>query len=135
MAMSWGTIDDDEFQAFVKQVNAKIDSDQLKKEISQSARKVGTQTLKGVKSRTPVDSGTLRRGWQIEGPFISSLVISLTVSNNIEYAPFVESGHRTRGGVGWVPGSHMLMETLFEIDNQLPELLTPALQRFLQGLF
>lgn len=132
--MSWGTIDTKQFDAFAEHINAEVSSNKLKTAVRESVRRVGTQTLRGVKNRTPAKTGTLRRGWDLQGPFIGPAVISLTVSNNVEYAPFVESGHRTRGGGGWVPGSHMLMKTLFEIDDQMPALLTPALQSYLQGL-
>ncbi|CAM3206776.1 HK97 gp10 family phage protein [Lactiplantibacillus plajomi] len=131
--MAWGTIDAKEFEAFVERVGAQGKPQRLKRELSQSVRQVGSKALRGVKNRTPVDTGTLRRGWELKGPTISSSDIVLTMLNNIEYAQYVESGHRTRSG-GWVSGSHMLMKTLFEVDNQMSSLLTPAFQKYLQGL-
>ncbi|APX72712.1 HK97 gp10 family phage protein [Companilactobacillus allii] len=139
--MAWGTIDDAEFQKFADRVEGKLKSQQIKAAVEMSARKIGTQSLKGVKSRTPFGQysdgrtgGTLRRGWHINGPTYNGSWFLIEVSNDVEYAQYVENGHRTRGGGGWVSGQHMLMETLFEIDGQMPTLLTPMMKRF-GGLF
>lgn len=140
--MSWGTIDDAEFKAFATKVDRSITSDELMKAVQTSTKRVGTQFMKSVKSRTPVakypkgsgrTGGTLRRGWETKGPTLSSKDIVLTMLNNVEYAEYVESGHRTRGG-GWVPGKHMLMKAMFEIDDQITALLTPTLQNYLTRL-
>ena len=72
--------------------------------------------------------GTLRRGWTANShkeaengsgrnakEYANSLkvikkggVYELTVSNPVNYAVYVENGHRTRGGKGWVPGQFFL---------------------------
>ncbi|GBF01697.1 HK97 gp10 family phage protein [Lactiplantibacillus paraplantarum] len=131
--MSWGTIDDAEFKEFAKKVQTEANAEILKSQLEESVKRVGAQILKGVKAKTPVDTGTLRRGWELKGPTVSASVITLTALNNIEYAQYIEMGHRTRGG-GWVPGQHMLMKTMFEVDDQMTSLLTPALQKFLSKL-
>lgn len=146
MAMAWGTVDDAEFQRFVENVNAKIETQELKKQIERSTKRVGKQAMETVKTYTPEDTGHLRRTWHVRGPFMAGTTISMELYNNAVYAPYVESGHRTRTphtkesikrskGVHWIPGAHMLIKTLFELENQMPELLTPELQEFLQGLF
>lgn len=127
--MSLGTVDDAEFQAWANRVKGKIDSDFAKKEIEKSTRKIGTQAVKQLKANTPVDTGTLRRAWTAEGPYYSGGWI-IKVINNAEYASYVERGHRTRGGGGWVPGQFFMKNSLNEINGQLPELITPGLWAF-----
>lgn len=132
--MAWVKLDDEEFQAFAEKVNNVIQADTLKKELGLSSRKVGAKALQSVKRGTPVDTGTLRRSWYMEGPYISGMVIAIKIYNNKEYASFVEDGHRTRGGSSWVSGIHMLYKTVQEVESQMPELITPALQKFLKDL-
>ncbi|GAB2570170.1 HK97 gp10 family phage protein [Levilactobacillus fujinensis] len=129
------TIDDAEFQAWAKEVQAKAsNAAQLKSELQQSLKRVGVQAMRRVSNSTPVDTGNLRRGWNIEGPFIGGTIISLQLSNNVEYAPFIENGHRTRGGGGWVEGRFMLRDTVEAVSGELPGLLTPGFMRAMEGL-
>lgn len=132
--MAWGSINTAQFDEFVSHVKGEVNSSQLKKELRTGLRRVGSQALRGVKNRTPVDTGNLRRNWDIKGPFISSTLLSLEVYNGVEYAPFIEHGHRTRGGGGWVAGSHMLLKTMDEIEGQIPGLLSPMVIDALERL-
>jgi len=143
--MAWGKVDDAQFQEFADKVKANIDSDILKHGVEQTALRVGTQAMKTVKSLTPVKEGTLRRQWSVVGPTYAGHTFVIELQNNTEYASYVEDGHRQTPGryvpaigkrlkASWVPGSHMLMKTMFEIDAQLPQLLSPIL-RDIGGLF
>lgn len=133
--MGFYTVDDSEFQAWAKEVQAKAANPaHLKTELQRSLKRVGVQAQRRVSNTTPVDTGNLRRGWTIEGPFIGGAIISLQLSNNVEYAPFIENGHRTRGGGGWVEGRFMLRDTVEAISGELPGLLTPGFMREMEGL-
>ena len=46
------------------------------------------------------------------------------VSTNIKYAPYVEYGHRTRGGKGFVDGRYMLAKSVEEIERELDKQLS-----------
>ncbi|MGQ4559258.1 HK97 gp10 family phage protein [Levilactobacillus hammesii] len=127
-------IDDEEFQAWAKRVDEKIATDAVKLGIERSARRIKAQSMREVKARTIVDTGHLRRTWHVSGPFIGGTVISLELYNNTEYAPFVENGHRTRGGSGWVEGRFMLRDTIEVLEAQLPSLISPSLRTTLKGL-
>jgi len=137
--MAWGTIDDSEFQAFADKVKNKIDSGLIKQEIEKTALKVGTQAMKSVKSLTPVKEGNLRKQWSVIGPSYTGNAFVIELQNNADYASYVENGHRQTPGryvpaigkrlkASWVPGQHMLMKTMFEIDGQMPQLLSPILR-------
>ena len=91
--------------------------------------------------------GNLRRGWtggkkMDAEAFAKSLEIeksgktyTITVENNVEYAPYVEYGHRTRGGKGFVPGKHMLETSEQELKALSPKILQDKLEKFLKGVF
>ncbi|WP_373880033.1 HK97 gp10 family phage protein [Levilactobacillus brevis] len=128
------TIDDKEFRDWAKRVNEKIATDKVKHGLEVTMQRVKAQSMKAVKSRTPVDTGHLRQTWHVDGPFIGGAVISLRLYNNTEYVPFVENGHRTRGGGGWVEGRFMLKDTVVEVEGQMPQLIAPSLERALRGL-
>lgn len=55
----------------------------------------------------------------------------IEVYNNVEYAEPVEYGHRTRGGKGFVPGSHMMEVSLAEVAALLPGYLLGWLNDFI----
>lgn len=52
---------------------------------------------------TPFRTGQLRGSLGVSGD---------TVGYTKSYAPFVEFGHRTRGGHGYVPGQHFLQKNV-----------------------
>lgn len=128
--MSLGTVDDAEFQAWASRVKGRIDNGQLKKEIGQSTKRIGVQAIRTLKTNTPVDTGALRKAWTAEGPSVSGGGWVVKVSNPTEYASYVESGHRTRGGKNWVPGQFFMRNSLNAIHSQLPDLITPGLWAF-----
>lgn len=139
--MSLGTVDDAEFKAWASRVKGRIDSGQLKKEIGQSTKRIGVQAIRTLKSNTPVDTGALRKAWTAEGPSVSGGGWVVKLTNNVEYASYVENGHRQTPGryvpaigkrlkVSWIPGQFFMKRSLNEMEAQLPELITPGLWAF-----
>lgn len=119
------------------------------------AKELAARLLSLVIPKTPVgvypnDSsrkgGNLRRGWTggkntDAEAFAKSLEIeksgntyTITVENNVEYAPYVEYGHRTRGGKGFVQGKHMLEISEQELKALSPKILQDKLEKFLKGV-
>ena len=70
--------------------------------------KHGGILLRNTKMKTPVDTGQLRRSWELEKGDLYVRIFS-----NCEYNIYVEYGHRTRGGKSYVEGVYML-KTSFE---------------------
>lgn len=139
--MAIGTIDDAEFEAWANRIRQRVDSGEVKQEISKSTRKIAIQALKQFKANTPVDTGGLRRAWTAEGPSYDGSGWTVKLINNKEYASFVENGHRQTPGryvpaigkrlkASWVPGQHFVKLSLAEINRQLPDLITPGLWAF-----
>ena len=50
---------------------------------------------------------------------ISFKQLAKIVYNNVKYAPYVEYGHRTRGGKSFVDGRYMLTKSVKEIESEL----------------
>lgn len=118
------------------------------------AKEMAARLLALVIPKTPVGvyddpsrkGGTLRRGWtggkkMDAEAFAKSLEIeksgktyTITVENNVEYAPYVEYGHRTRGGKGFVQGKHMLETSEQELKALSPKVLQDKLEKFLKGV-
>ena len=118
------------------------------------AKDLAARLLSLVIPKTPVGvyddpsrkGGTLRRGWTggkntDAEAFAKSLEIeksgktyTITVENNVEYAPYVEYGHRTRGGKGFVPGKRMLETSEQELKALAPKILQDKLEKFLKGV-
>lgn len=128
--MAIGRIDDEQFQAWADRVRGKIDRDEVKKELSRSVKRIGTQAIRTVKSNTPVDTGHLRRSWRVQDAGFTGGSWSIELTNGVEYASYVESGHRTRDQKNWVPGQFFMRNSLNAIHSQLPDLITPGLWAF-----
>ena len=93
-------------EEFIK--NLEKMNNNFEKELQQLLEKYGGKILRGVKQKTPVDTGQLRRSWQLEK---GDLYVK--IFNNTSYSIFIEFGHRTRGGKSYVEGVYML-KTTFE---------------------
>ena len=75
------------------------------------------------KDRTPVDTGALRNSWSISDVNSDGKNIFIEIKNPMEYASYVEYGHRiVRNGaeVGWYEGRFMLKTSIDEIRKQMP---------------
>lgn len=101
--------------------------------------------------------GTLRRGWTSKTheeaesggqtdakAYVDSLkikhvgnVVVIEVKNPVEYASYVEYGHRTRNGAGqgWVEGKFMLTLSEQEVETIAPKVLEKKLTAYLKGCF
>ncbi len=123
-------------------------------------KELAARLLQKTIKRTPVGvyqekgktGGTLRRGWTAKtqqeaasgksvavNQFLNRVQITKTGStytlqiiNPVEYAPYVEYGHRTRGGKGWVEGKEMLTTSESEIRNMAPAILNAKLNKWIR---
>lgn len=125
--------------------------DELCKSIS---KELAARLLRQVVRRTPVGvykdkhkkGGTLRRGWtagknKSVKQYVDSLNIThygntytIELSNNIEYASYVEYGHRTANHAGWVDGKFMLTISEQEISTITPALVEKRLYDKIKGV-
>ncbi|TCL35644.1 bacteriophage HK97-gp10 putative tail-component [Anaerospora hongkongensis] len=105
------------------------------------------------------NGGTLRRGWTAASEreaelsstfgggtgaaaYVKALAVTkkgnvyqIEIINPVSYASYVEFGHRTRGGKGWVNGQFMLTISEDELDSQAPAILERKLMKYLGDAF
>lgn len=75
------------------------------------------------KGRTPVVTGELRRSWELGEVQGEGQNISVEILNGMEYATYVEYGHRivvNGSEVGWYEGRFMLKISIDEVRKQMP---------------
>lgn len=72
---------------------------------------VATRIFQATVKNTPVDTGFLRESWNIDDVKKTRSVYEIEISNDVEYAAYVEYGHRIVSGgntLGWKDGVFML---------------------------
>jgi hypothetical protein len=129
------------------------------------AKELAARLLAQVIKRTPVGDypkslgkkgGTLRRGWtakteeeaasgSAKGDAVayanalpitkSGNVYEIEIINPVNYASYVEFGHRTRGGDGWVQGQFMLTLSEKEVQRQSAKVVEAKLKKYLGEVF
>lgn len=101
---------------------------------------IAARELRLAKKDTPVGKyppgsgkvgGTLRRGWHISEIQRTEGGYQIEVFNNVEYAPYLEFGHRTRDGRKWKQGYFML--TIAE--NKVRSVMDKIIERKIQEVF
>ena len=151
-----GKCDFRELQDFRDKLEKSLGSEQIDSFLESCSKELAARLLAKVIKRTPVGQyppktgkkgGTLRRGWtggksQAGTAYANSLKITkqggayiIEVINPVEYASYVEFGHRTRGGGGWVEGRFMLTISENEIRNSAPTILQNKLKKKLGECF
>lgn len=143
----------------------KLNDKQVQEFIEGVAKELAARLLAKAIKRTPVGvypkssgkkGGTLRRGWtaQKDGSgsegmkggnakaYADTLKVNyfggvyvIEIVNPVEYASYVEFGHRTRGGHGWVEGRFMLTISEQELETEAPKIIERKIKGILGGLF
>jgi len=94
---------------------------------------LAAKLLGKVTARTPVGpTGDLRRGWTIGQVNQSGSNYEVEIINAVDYAFYVEYGHRTVDHAGWVEGRHMLTISEEELERELPAFLERKHQEFMR---
>ena len=90
------------------------------KEAKKVLNKIGMRLKDKVSSKTPEDTGVLKKSWQYRTVSENEGILS----TNVKYAPYVEYGHRTRGEKSFVDGRYMLTKSVEEIESELDNQLS-----------
>lgn len=105
------------------------------------AKELAARLLRKVIERTPVGhyseksgkkGGTLRRGWTVSEIRQQGKLYTVDVANIVEYASYVEFGHRTPNHQGWVPGRFMLTISEEELQQIAPKVLESKIRKILK---
>lgn len=150
-----GKIEFDELKEVRKNIE-KLSKSQVVEFMESCAKELAARLLAKVVKRTPVGQypsgsgkvgGTLRMGWtagkdQNATAYAKSLKIHhfggtyvIEIVNPIEYASYVEFGHRTRNHKGWVEGKFMLTISEQEIQSIAPRILENKIKKLLGECF
>lgn len=88
-------------------------------------------------AKTGKVGGTLRRSWKT-APIARTHKngnIKVVIYNPVEYASWVETGHRTANHKGFVQGQFMLEKSRQEVDKIKDKVIEDKLNKFLGGAF
>ena len=150
-----GTINFRDFERIQNNLE-KLNQEQVDLFIDACAKELAARLLAKVIKRTPVGDypnssgkkgGTLRRGWtggktQSAVAYADSLTIHhfgdayvIEIVNPVEYASYVEFGHRTSNHKGWVNGRFMLTISEQEIQQAAPAIIEKKLIKQMGELF
>ena len=135
-------VDTRELRQFKEKLES-INTDSLLKEI---AADLAARLLRKVKKRTPVDTGELRRNWQVSNIRLFERFCVVEIYNSTEYAECVEFGHRQTPGryvpaIGkrlkkaWVPGKFMLTISTKELENIKDRIIRQKVEAWLKEVF
>lgn len=81
--------------------------------------------------RTPVDTSKLVKAWNTENLKKEGTIYKIEIVNPIEYAEFVEFGHRKKNGEGWVKGSFMLTIAERDLQRNLDKIIREKVNAFI----
>lgn len=161
--MRWGKVDFRDFERAQKQLEklAKTDFDRVTRELT---NEIAARVLAKAVKRTPVgvapdvskaifeehwsdyEGGTLRRGWQVGTVSKKGSSYEIEVFNVVEYAPYVEYGHRQQPGryipalgkrlkSSWVEGKFMLTISIREMEVQSRAIIEKRVMEELKKVF
>lgn len=149
-----GRFDPQALKDFQKKLE-KINQDEVDAFLEGCTKELAARLLRMVIKRTPVGQypnssgkkgGTLRRGWtgnqrQAATSFVDSMTVRhegdkyiIEIVNPVEYASYVEYGHRTRDHKGWVDGRFMMTISENKLRDIAPKVLENRLKKFLGGV-
>lgn len=162
--MNWGNCDYKQLQR-LRDSLATLQSMDMDRFCTEVSKELAARLLALVIPRTPVGQypkssgkkgGTLRRGWTSKTQadaasrggsndakaYAEALPVRksgnayiIEVINPVEYASYVEFGHRTWGGDGWVPGQYFLTLSEQDLERLAPGVIERKLEALLREVF
>ena len=140
MSRRWGSFDFDDMRKLAE--NLREMEKALPKFFEDCVREIALRLLAKVVPRTPVDSGDLRRGWTIGQIQKVKGGWQIEVINPVEYAIYVEYGHRgvyvpelgvtLHVDTHWTEGKFMLTLSEKEVERAIPRIIQKRLDHLLK---
>lgn len=134
---AWGSTDFHDMRDLYERIKAAASESEMDAFYTGLLDTMMTGLAGDVKNRTPVDTGHLRRNWFTTKAKRSGKHYRAEIYNNIEYAPWVENGHRKiiRGKFhGWQEGKFMLRNGLFDLQRAAPDFIKRKSEEFLDRM-
>lgn len=141
------SVSQNSFRQMYNNLSKQMNDAEIVKLLNDITKEVAQRFLRKVIKRTPVGrypkgsgkvGGTLRRGWTAENDIHVMKVgnvYKIDVTNPVEYAEYVEYGHRTRNHQGWVEGQFFMTISEKEIQQMAPGLIRKRIEQELQKGF
>ena len=113
--------------------------------VSRAMTDEGLSWRDDVRDNTPVDTGDLRRSWELTGPDKKGSKFEMDLANPLEYVEFVEYGHRQEPGrfvpaigkrlvADYVPGSYMLRDGTRRLEENLEPAVKKEVRKAIESL-
>lgn len=160
----WGSCDFEQLNRLKENID-KVAQSNIDRFCEDCAKELASRLLAKAIKRTPVGQypsgsgkkgGTLRRGWtsQASGSgseglktrgasqYVQTLKVNhfgdayvIEIVNPVDYASYVEYGHRTANHAGWVNGRFMMTISEQELQTQSPKIIENKMKKFMEGCF
>lgn len=120
----------------LKKFRMRIGNAAVQDTIQAALKEAIAESLRHVKPNTPVDTGTLRRGWKVTNIQKEGNAYVAYLYNDVKYAMHIEYGHRTRinqkTGLrkSFVPGVYMMRFGCQEVQNDMPRIVKKHIDKF-----
>ena len=115
-----------EFRNRLARLNGKSKDNFIRKELNNA----GEELIERTKKRTPVDTGLLKRSWEIQPARKFGDNWEVILRNPVDYASYVEFGHRiilNGDYVGYYEPRYMATRSINEVNKKLPKELNANL--------
>ncbi len=97
----------------------------------QVTQEIAQIVFKNAGLRTPRKEGDLINAWNTENLKKEGTVYKIEIVNPLEYAEFVEFGHRKKNGKGWVKGFFMLTIAERDLQRNLDKIIREKVDAFI----
>lgn len=126
-------VDFSEIKELAKRFKSHIGKEKLKEIQKIIVDETNARHLARTVVTTPVDTGTARREWRTIPATFSGRKCEAILYNNVNYVIYLEYGHRTRSGRGWVKGRFMMSKSMGKVKADLKKISERELKRILGG--
>lgn len=107
--------------------------DNLDEVLKLAINEASLRLFRSVIKLTPTDSGWLQENWNIGAIKKNGDFYEVSIDNPVEYAKYVEYGHRlvnkNKETVGWVEGFFMLTISEVRVEKQIDNIVKRNLKR------
>lgn len=125
-----------------KQLNKLQNPDEF---VESCAKELASVLWSALVHNTPVDNGTLRRGWIVGEIEKHGDTYKIEIINPTEYASYVEYGHRQEPGryvpaIGkqlkkaWVSGQFFMEKSVQEVERLTPKMLENEIKKYMKNI-
>ena len=136
---SWGRCDFRELKELNERIQRAASQQQMDEFYTDLQDDMMNDLHNAVQDRTPFITHHLERSWRHTKSVRKGKNYEAEIYNNVEYAPWVENGHRTRlnkktGKRRWYEGRHMLRNSVLEYQRKAPAHIKKESEAFLREM-